>query len=147
MQTFYQLISNPLISCNASSWLGIQSFLFLLEAQYETYHGHWLCMQGLSPTLLFIVAMGISCLSMVCFTNFAPYFDKNRALAVGLMAAGSGLGSVICTKLIRFLFDTCTFTGALVLYGKKCLFPRTSPPIFAIEKHLVTKDVYYLACH
>ncbi|XP_067942293.1 monocarboxylate transporter 12-like [Watersipora subatra] len=46
-----------------------------------------------------------------------PYFRKRKALAIGLIASGSGVGSIILPSIIRFLFNNVHFSGALLIYG------------------------------
>lgn len=55
---------------------------------------------------------------VVIFTAFASYFSKHKALAMGLVAAGSGLGGLVNPKLLQFLFDTLNYRDALISFGK-----------------------------
>jgi len=55
--------------------------------------------------------------SLSAFTAFGPYFNKRKALAMGLAAAGSGFGTMIMPNMLRALFDNFGFTGALIVYG------------------------------
>ena len=55
---------------------------------------------------------------VVSFSAFADYFSVHRGLAVGTMASGSGLGSLVVPKLLSYLFDNYTFRNALIFYGK-----------------------------
>ncbi|XP_067951220.1 monocarboxylate transporter 14-like [Watersipora subatra] len=45
------------------------------------------------------------------------YFRKRKALALGIIASGSGFGYAIISYLLRFLFDNYSFGGACMLYG------------------------------
>lgn len=59
---------------------------------------------------------------VVVYTAFADYFSKHRALAVGIVAAGSGLGGLVIPLLINYLFSTYAFREALICYGEISLY-------------------------
>lgn len=52
------------------------------------------------------------------FLVSGDYFKKRKALALGIISAGSGVGVLIIPNLLRALFDYMGFTGALLLYGE-----------------------------
>ena len=55
---------------------------------------------------------------LAAYTAHIPYFDKKKALAMGLAGSGSGIGTIAIPPLLRFLFDNYSFSGAMLLYGK-----------------------------
>ena len=55
---------------------------------------------------------------VVVYTAFADYFSKHRALAVGFVASGSGLGGLVVPQLITYLFKALAYREALICYGK-----------------------------
>jgi len=46
-----------------------------------------------------------------------PYFEKKKALSVGITCTGSGIAAVILPLVIHQLFKNYSFEGALLLYG------------------------------
>jgi len=54
---------------------------------------------------------------LVCFQATGPYFRKRKALAVGIMASGSGVGVITIPYIIRSIFDSYHFGGAVLLYS------------------------------
>ena len=56
--------------------------------------------------------------TLTAFTAYGPYFDKRMALSVGITASGSGIMSMIAPLILRSLFDTFSFSGTMLLYGK-----------------------------
>lgn len=58
-------------------------------------------------------------MSLVSFTAYQNYFDKRKALALGITASGSGLGSLVVPILLRALFDFYPFQSAMLLFGKR----------------------------
>lgn len=77
-----------------------------------------LCNLVMSLTFIFFPATGGGTVVVICFTSFAPYFLKHRALAVGIMASGSGLGGVVLPPLVTYLFENFPFRDAMILYCK-----------------------------
>lgn len=47
-----------------------------------------------------------------------PYFDKRKALAIGITAGGSGVGTLTIPNILRQLFDHLSFTEAVLVYGR-----------------------------
>ena len=56
--------------------------------------------------------------SLSSHTAYQPYFDKRKALSLGIAGAASGLGIFLVSAILRFLFDNYTFSGAMLLFGK-----------------------------
>ena len=55
------------------------------------------------------------------------YFEKRKALALGFIASGSGIATMVLPNVYRLLFDHLDFTSACLFYGKllkfiSCLF-------------------------
>ena len=65
-----------------------------------------------------ILGVGSGMVSLSAFTAFAPYFDKRKALSVGITASGAGIGTVVLPVILRTLFDNYSFSGALTILGK-----------------------------
>lgn len=65
-----------------------------------------------------LLAAGTGALDMIAVTAFAPYFERHRALAIGIVGAGAGIGGIICPQLITYLVDEYGFRGALICYSK-----------------------------
>ncbi|XP_078331197.1 monocarboxylate transporter 12-B-like [Crassostrea virginica] len=73
------------------------------------------------------------------------YFNKKLRLALGLNAAGSGLGSFVLPNLMRLLLDTYGLSGCLLVMGgimlHTCLFALLlRPPSFWRCSLHITKD-------
>lgn len=68
--------------------------------------------------------IGYSFVSLNAFMVSTDYFKKRKALALGLIASGGGIGSVVVPNLIRVLFERLGFSGALVVYSEysDCIF-------------------------
>ena len=64
-----------------------------------------------------ISGLGSGMVKLSAFTACYPYFNKKKALAIGLATSGSGVGTIAPPLLLRFLFDNYSFSGAIILYG------------------------------
>lgn len=62
---------------------------------------------GFGEVMTFLPALVVS----------GQYFKKRKALALGLIASGSGIGTIIIPHIYRLLFDNFDFGGACLLYG------------------------------
>ena len=67
---------------------------------------------------IFVLGIGNGTLAMVCFLVSGQYFIKHKALAVGIVAGGSGIGTLTLPHIMRALYDNFDFGGASLLYGK-----------------------------
>ncbi|XP_064639397.1 monocarboxylate transporter 12-like [Lineus longissimus] len=71
------------------------------------------------PVLYFtygvIIGTGVSLQTVPTNVMVNFYFDKRRNLATGIMASGSGLGSLILPLLIQFFIDKYTWRGAMIM--------------------------------
>lgn len=45
------------------------------------------------------------------------YFDKRRALAVGIAVCGTGVGTVVLAPLVSLLIEQFTWRGANIILG------------------------------
>lgn len=52
------------------------------------------------------------------YTAYNEYFNKKKALSIGLATSGSGIGTIAIPPLLRWLFDNFSFSGAILLYGE-----------------------------
>lgn len=64
-----------------------------------------------------ITGWGSGMLTLSAFTAYGPYFDKKKALSVGISSSGSGIGTILIPVLLRALFDNYSFSGAMLIYG------------------------------
>lgn len=64
--------------------------------------------QGVGTGLCLLTALLVS----------GEYFEKRKALALGITAAGSGVGQLIVPYILRFLFDEMGFSNTMLLYGR-----------------------------
>ncbi|XP_067951518.1 monocarboxylate transporter 12-like [Watersipora subatra] len=62
---------------------------------------------GLGEGMIFLSALLVS----------NQYFDKKKALALGIIASGSGIAAIILPHIYRVLFDNYSFSGACLLLG------------------------------
>jgi len=67
---------------------------------------------------LSFLGFGNSFLFLTALVVTAPYFEKRKGMALGLTACGSGAMNTIIPKIMRYLFDTFDFSGAILLYSK-----------------------------
>ncbi|ORZ15241.1 major facilitator superfamily domain-containing protein [Absidia repens] len=83
--------------------------LFLASVATKIWHIY------LSQGFLF----GLGCGFVFCPAMALPsqWFKKNRALATGLAAGGSGIGSVVISPLTEKLFETIGYRNALRVQG------------------------------
>ena len=65
-----------------------------------------------------VSGLGNGLLAMVCFLVSGQYFIKNKALAIGIVSAGSGIGTITLPYIMRAFYDNFDFSGASLLYGK-----------------------------
>lgn len=63
------------------------------------------------------VGIGCSCMFVSAVANIAPYFDKKRATALGIMASGSSVGGVIYPIMVRKLIPQYGFPWATRIIG------------------------------
>ncbi|XP_067951282.1 monocarboxylate transporter 12-B-like [Watersipora subatra] len=61
--------------------------------------------------------MGESAMLLGPLIVSAPYFRKRKALAVGIIASGSGIGWILLPYVYRYLFDNYEYSGAFLLVG------------------------------
>lgn len=65
-----------------------------------------------------VTGTGAGMVTLATFTAYGAYFDKKKALSLGITAAGSGFGVMIVPSLLRALFDNFDFSSAILLYGR-----------------------------
>ena len=65
-----------------------------------------------------IVGVGEGITFLCALLVSGQYFREKKALAIGLVACGAGIGSVVLPYIYRFLFDFYGFSGACLLLGK-----------------------------
>ena len=84
---------------------GIKEFYLSLFTSFHLYTG---CVSGLGHGFLIMTGLLVS----------GPYFREKRGLAIGLVAAGSGIGTFTIPYILRGLFTLYDFSRAMLLYGK-----------------------------
>lgn len=57
-------------------------------------------------------------INLSTYTASGPYFNKKKALAIGLSTAGAGAGLLVVPVVLRLFFNNFPFSGAMTLYGK-----------------------------
>lgn len=97
------------ITCIIGSVIGMASFaisalcnsLILLMIIYGIFGG-----------------IGLGLIYLTATVSVGQYFDKRRALAMGITACGSGIGSIVMAPLTAFLLDRYDWRGTnLILAG------------------------------
>lgn len=63
------------------------------------------------------IGIGNGMVGLTCFLVTGQYFKKRKALAVGIVASGSGVGTIVLPYIMRGLYDNFDYTGATLLYG------------------------------
>jgi len=56
---------------------------------------------------------------MNSYLSVEPYFEKMRSLSYSGPSAGHGVGAIYIPQLLRYLFNTWDFSGALLLFGMR----------------------------
>ena len=77
-------------------------------------------------------------LAMVCFLVSGQYFIKNKALAIGIVSAGSGIGTITLPYIMRAFYDNFDFSGASLLYGKIKRQINIVTPLYHIQNFDIT---------
>ena len=62
--------------------------------------------------------MSFGLLTLTSLTAYSNYFDKRKAIALGITASGAGVGGICIPPILRVLFDHFDFSSALLLFGK-----------------------------
>lgn len=62
------------------------------------------------------IGIGFVLLSAILVSS--DYFKRRKALALGIISAGSGVGVLAIPNILRALFDHMGFAAALLLYGE-----------------------------
>lgn len=53
-----------------------------------------------------------------CLLVSSQYFKLRKALAVGIITSGGGIGTLTIPYLLRLLFDHMTYSETMLIYGK-----------------------------
>ncbi|CAF1046568.1 unnamed protein product [Rotaria sp. Silwood1] len=132
------MLSGPIVSALCNKWgcrrIGIiGSFVAALSVAASVLSPHivimWLLFGIIGGT-----GMGFIYLPSIVMVGY--YFEEKRAIATGIVTAGTGIGSVIFPPLSRFLFDTFGWKVALIIQSLIllgcavcCIFMRPLQPI------------------
>ena len=65
-----------------------------------------------------LTGIGTGMVMLTALMVTGDYFNRHKAVALGIAAAGSGVGQLVIPYVLRGLFDSMGFSGALLLYGK-----------------------------
>lgn len=57
-------------------------------------------------------------MTLTCYSATPPYFRKKRGLALAITSSGGGGGIIVVPFVLRFLFESFSFSSAMLLYGK-----------------------------
>ena len=66
--------------------------------------------------------MGFGLIYLPAITGVAAYFDKKRAMAIGIASSGAGFGSFIFAPIIHLLNENFGVSWALIIIGALVLF-------------------------
>mgnify|MGYP001801036004 CR=1 FL=1 len=124
---FFHVWATPLVNCirNACDdmamalicWLGNSDNTGLLQKKTCALSVvDYVCVWFGIPRVVAGWASGLITLS--AFTAYGPYFDKKKAISVGISGSGSGLGTIIIPIILCTLFDNYSFTGAMLIFCK-----------------------------
>ncbi|KAK3096980.1 hypothetical protein FSP39_005346 [Pinctada imbricata] len=96
----------------------IKTFGILYAELLHTYQGGSGNTASIGSTCNFIqsfLGIGYGLTFVPCTTLLNFYFEKNRALANGIVVSGSGLGNFIFPFLYRFLLDNYGLHGTMII--------------------------------
>lgn len=81
---------------------------------------------------------------ILTFAAVSQYFEKRVAIAMGMMGAGAGVGSLLLPLLVKVLIDKYSFYGALLINGAITLnvIPLSALLRPVARKVLFDKDVH-----
>lgn len=68
-----------------------------------------------------LLGLGLGFIMPSAFLAVTTYFKERRGRAVGLAAAGTGLGQMLMPHAVRALLDEYSFRGATLIMGAMAL--------------------------
>ena len=105
--------------CTAARANDVMSFIFLFGVVQGIAHG----LSFIPP----IIAIG-------------TFFEKRRAIAIGIASSGGGLGGMLLPPLLRFLIDEFTWRGAILLTSAMMLNIIGGAMLFRKLEEIQTKE-------
>ena len=86
-------------------------------------------------TYTFMFGFGSSCLYVSSYVITSLYFDKNRSIATGITASGSGLGTMSVAPILQALLDSFgwikTYRITAGIFSVVCVLCLTFDPVVA----------------
>ncbi|CAF1287823.1 unnamed protein product [Rotaria sordida] len=132
------LLSAPLASALCNKWgcrpIGIIGGIIAAAAVATSVFAPNIQLMWLLFGFVGGIGMGLVYLPSIVMVGY--YFDKKRAIATGIVTAGTGIGSIVFGPLSRFLFDRFGWKNgllilSLILLGCVicCIFMQPLKPI------------------
>ena len=69
------------------------------------------CTETQNVLLECVAGCGCGCAVLASVTSVVQWFDRKRGIAVGIVAAGTGIGSAFYAPLITFMIDKYGWGG------------------------------------
>ena len=73
-------------------------------------------------TLSPLTGLGFGLIYLPAITGVAAYFDKKRAMAIGISSSGSGFGTFIFAPIINLLIENFGWSWTLMIIGALVIF-------------------------
>lgn len=106
------------LSCFATEiWHLILSFGLLTGKEANTVQSLLASTVVQYLTIVFPAGLGCGFMYLPAVVSVNQWFERKRALAVGLAVCGSGLGTMIFAPLTRALFNEYNVSGTLIIYS------------------------------
>lgn len=68
---------------------------------------------------IFDIGCAFSALYLQCMIAVSQYFEKKRAMAIGISVCGSGLGTLSLAPFSKYILELYGWKGAHFILGKK----------------------------
>jgi len=80
-------------------------------------------MSGSVPRIIFLVGFGFGLMYLPAVVSVSIYFEKRRAIALGIAMCGTGAGTFTFGPLGKYLVDQLDWKGAHFVLGKSLITP------------------------
>ena len=89
---------------------------------------------------------GSSCLFVSCYVVTSQYFDKNRSIATGIIASGTGIGVLALAPILQALLDAYdwrkTYRITAGIFSAVCILCLTFDPAVLKKQEKGTEKEY-----